>query len=194
MTTQQGCKCLEACARDLVLSPFYPECTTFKGLTLPVNGTATCGPGLFGQRSELNGLYWDYCTPLPSNLTQLDSSGVFNSNLTTFRGMFMYMFLASLVGVVVAYALVSVLLLVQLRSSASRAIVFLPVIGLCHATPSGAIFAALVSLMYLSIPYAIDGSTAIVLGLTMAAVVVWYAANRDSSKQEPFHAVEYAEM
>ena len=195
MATAQGCLCLDACARSLDLSPFAPQCETFRGPVLPINGTLTCPAGKFGTYSPLRDAYWDLCTAAASNFTLSDAQvGLFAAPLTTFRGMFTYIFFSSVVGTVAAYLLVACALLWTLRGSVPTAILCLPLAGCCHVCIPGAVFAAFVSLMYLSIPYAIDSGVAIVLGLTMAAVVLFFAFNRDQPRHKPAHAVEFAEM
>ena len=54
------------------------------------------------------------------------------------------------------------------------------------------VIAALLSLVYLSMPYAIDSTVAITLGLSLAAVVVFYAGNRGGGALRTWpHPVEY---
>ena len=195
MTTQLGCQCLNACARSLDLSPFAPECLTYYGRAPPANGTLTCAAGAFGTYSSLRDAYWDLCTAAAGNLSLAGvGAGVLSAQLTTFSGMFYVMFFSALAGVALAYLLVALALLWTLRGSVPCAVFCLPCMGCCHVLLPGAAFAAIVSLVYLSIPYAIDTGVAIVLGLTMAAVLLFFAFNRDQPRHKPAHAVEFAEM
>ena len=194
MATFTGCLCLDACGRSLDLSPFEDGCVTYYGAK-PPNGTLTCAPGAFGQYSGLRGAWWDFCVAAAGNLSLAGAgSGLLQEQLTTFRGMFQVMFFSALAGVALAYLLVMCALLWTLRGSVPRAVACLPLMGCCHALIPGAVFSAVVSLVYLSVPYAIDSGVAIVLGLTMAAVLLFSAFGRDQPRQKPAHAVEFAEM
>jgi hypothetical protein len=195
MTTQLGCLCLDACARTLDLSPFSPMCLTFRGPALPANGTRTCAVGGFGTYSALRDAYWDLCTAAAGNASLAGAAtDLLQTQLTTFGGMFFFMFFSALAGVALAYLLVAAALLWALRGSVPRAVMCLPCMGCCHVAIPGAVFSAIVSLVYLSIPYAIDLGVAVVLGLTMAAVLLFFAFNRDQPRHKPAHAVEFAEM
>ena len=67
-------------------------------------------------------------------------------------------------------------------------------VGSCHGLLVGAVGAALVSLLYLSIPYAISLNVAIAMGVSVAALLGFGALGRHSRKtgvgDEPLHASE----
>lgn len=203
MTTLSGCACLDACARTLDLSPFAPMCVTFYGAAAPANGTAGCAAGRFGQFDPLRAAFWEQCTAAASNATAADGAGSspLSVSLTSFSAMFSVMFFSSVGGVVAAHLLVAAALLwtlahreFRLMASVPSVLLAMAVAGVLHAALPAAVFAAFVALVYLSIPYAITSGVAIVLGLTLAGVLLFFAFNRDQPRKKPPHATEFNEL
>lgn len=204
LQTFASCPCLDYCSRTLDF-PFTPVCSTFFGATPPTNQTLCSSYGFF---SPIRNSWLDYCTVLSvSSTAGYGQGGVLPALLTDFPSMWLLMFFSTVVGVVGVYVLVGSYFVCRLagRGKLSRAgvlsvalrappaLLTLGLAGFCHAMAPGALFAATVALMYLSIPYAIGSDVAIVLGFTMAAVVLFFAFNRDQPRHKPLHASEYAE-
>ena len=84
-----------------------------------------------------------------------------------------------------------------LLTSPQRTFYWLPCIsalfGACHGVIVGDITAAVLAFLYLSIPYALDVSVAISLGLAVALFLTYSALGRQ--RQPPFsmHASEYSD-
>ena len=55
-------------------------------------------------------------------------------------------------------------------------------VGSCHGLVVGSVLAALISLLYLSVPYAIDLRLAVAMGVGVAALLAFGALGRHSRK------------
>jgi len=152
--------------------------------------------------------WWDYCTVSTNSLSStVRSNAFFDARLTTFSGMWLHMFGSTVMAVAGVYFIVGGLFVCKLagkgglsRSEALGVLLKSPPVllalglaGICHAALPGGLFAAVVALMYLSIPYDIGADVATVLGCTMASIVLFFAFNRDQPHHAPVHAVDYAE-
>ena len=60
------------------------------------------------------------------------------------------------------------------------------VLGALHGLVVGAPFAALLAFFYMALPYAIDVSVAISLGLALAGIAVFFAWSKDGLRTEVF--------
>jgi len=186
-TSESGCACLSSCARSID-SPFVKMCTTtLAGASSSANRTC-------GTYSALRNAFWEAC-----NSTSTESSAPSSSKpLTTFWGMWLHMCASAVGGVAGVYALVGLALVLRLARSAGdlhssapiknqliAGLVRSPLMwlgfvlaGAAHGLLPSASLAAIVSYIYLSMPYAIDTSVAIILGFTVAAVALFFAWNR----------------
>lgn len=198
-TSESGCPCISTCSRTID-SPFVKMCTTSEGPTANPALNRTCG-----SYSSIRNAYWEACniTSAACNITSAacadsTSSALPRVPLTTFADMWKYICVSAGGGVAAVYALVGLALLLLLARTAwdlpSSApmrgelvahlvrsplywLAFVLVGGL-HGFLPGASLAAILSYMYLSMPYAIDSSVAIILGLMVAAVALFFALNR----------------
>ena len=203
-----GCLCYSDCARTID-SPFNLICDTSVAATpIPKFNGTTCG-----VYNSLHGGYVDYCLYNSTAASGASwSSSIPIVTLTTFWGMWLYMCAAAVTGVSVVYALVGlalVLLLVRtardphspapIKARLTAGLVQSPLAwlafvlaGACHGLLPGALLAAILSFVYLCMPYAIDSAVAITLGLTVAAVVLFFACNRGGGEvRSKLHASIY---
>ena len=159
-----------SCGRTID-SPFEPRCIVSR--TFNVTG----GP-CDSEYSTSRAAYWQICTV---NVTGASAArtDTFVFPLTTFSLMFFYIALPAAVGVAVAYGVVGFVAALRGSTTPLKTTLWLPAaaaaIGSLHGILVGAPVAALLSLLYLSLPYAIDASVAIALGLSVAALVVFAA-------------------
>ena len=202
-TAEAGCPCLTACSRTID-SPFVKMCTTTSGPAPPVNSTVC---GVF---NAIRNAYWEACN---TTLTELGAStAVSFTTLSTFSAMWFYMCAAAVAGVGSVYALVGLALVLLLARTARdphspapirnlllAGLVRSPLAwlafvlaGACHGLLPGALLAAILSFVYLCMPYAIDSAVAITLGLTVAAVALFFACNRGGGEvRSKLHAAIY---
>lgn len=179
--TTSGCPCVGDCLRTLD-SLAQPWCTTSQE-RIPV-GTPGCGP----QFSPTLQAYWDYCEP---NVTSTQTSVA----LTTFSGMWTVMTISTVIAMSVVYAFAGCM--ATLLTSPQRTVYWLPccsaLVGACHGVLVGGVTSAILAYMYLSIPYALDSSVAISLGLAVSAFLIYAALGRQPRPPRPLHASEYTE-
>ena len=172
--TTYGCLCIGACERTID-SPFIPWCITSRTFN---STTGPCGSVYSTSRAA----YWQPCTVnVTGESTGGSSTIVFP--LTTFSSMFIYIASPAALGVAAAYGLVGLAAALRGSTTPLKTALWLPAaaaaIGGLHGIAVGAPVAALLSLLYLSLPYAIDASVAVALGLSVAALVVFAALSRD---------------
>ena len=175
-----GCACSAACART-VDSPLKPWCPTSG------NVSATCGLGFSVAYNTL----WDWCS-VDTNAT---GAGGAAPQLETFREMWSVM-TASAVTALAGVYLVAGCAAAALATGwppapdgeALLLWLWLPglaaLLGSCHAMLVGAVLAALLSLLYLSVPYAIDVRVAVAMGVGIAALLAFGALGRHARKSE----------
>lgn len=206
-STESGCTCLSDCSRTID-SPFVKRCTTSDS---PPSSSVNRTCGVF---SVLRNAYWDACNSTSGNTTAASSS--LDAPLITFWGMWLTM-CACAAGIVAGvYALVGLALVVQLartyyytaqdlhpsapiKNQLMAGLVRSPLLWLgfvlaggAHGLLPGASLAAVVAYMYLSMPYAINYSVAIVLGATVAAVALFFAWNRGGGAiRTKLHAAQF---
>ena len=170
-----GCLCLGECARTID-SPFKPWCVTSRGY----NGSATdaCGSTYSSARSA----YWAYCTVNITNAAAAGVSRIFFP-LTTFSSIFLYISVPAAAGVSAAYCFAGLVAAFRGSTAPLKTALWLPAAaaaaGALHGIVVGAPTAALIALLYLSLPYAIDAPVAVALGLSISALAVFSAINMD---------------
>jgi hypothetical protein len=120
--------------------------------------------------------YWDECTLV--NTT--GSTPVIT--LTTFESMWTYMTISTVGFTVLVYGTLGCAAAALTSARRSTAFLWLPAaaacVGGCQAFVVGAIFASIVSFMYLSMPYAIDDRVAVSMGLGLGLILVYASLGR----------------
>lgn len=171
-----GCPCTGPCQRSID-SPFQAWC--------PVAG-ANKTTGCVAYYSSRRGVKYDLCdTGNSTNTTNAQG-------LTTFSAMWWRMTFTCTGTVAAVYASAGLL---GAARSAVKAAVWLPAaagaFGALLGVFLGGVASALIAVVYLSIPYAIDGSVAIELGVALAVLILWASLARGQGGWSPPHAVEY---
>ena len=179
--TTSGCPCVTPCTRTID-SLAQPWCQTSAS---PVAASALgCGPSY----SPTLQAYWDYCQ---LNITSTPSDVV----LTTFPEMWSAMTISTVAAMSGVYAVAGCT--ATMLTSPQRTIYWLPcfsaMIGAFHGIFVGGISAMILAFLYLSIPYALDSSVAVSLGLAVAVFVTYSALGRHRRPALAMHASEYGD-
>jgi hypothetical protein len=170
-----GCLCLTTCERTID-SPIDPWCIT------SYNSSATCG-----SFSASRGAFWQTCTVGARTETTASSANPLFFPLKTFRAVFVYV-MVTCVGTVAAVYGAAGALAARGSSTPLKVLLWAPaagaVLGALHGLVVGAPFAALLAFFYMALPYAIDVSVAISLGLALAGIAVFFACSKDGLRTE----------
>ena len=172
-----GCLCLTACERTID-SPFVPWCVTSRKQT--ANATDACGSTWSTSRAA----YWSPCAVNATSAADGAAAGP-SRPLTTFFAMWSYICSAAVAGVAAPYAAAGLFAAARGARAPLKALLWVPaaaaLAGAAHGLLVGAPLAALLALLYLSLPYAIDATVAVALGLAIAALAVFVAVGRDGT-------------
>lgn len=186
--SKTGCVCLGNCDRTID-SPFTPWCyTSDHGITvMPDNGQQFCGRYSLARQA-----FWDECS---INVTTGGGGDTGSLHLSTFQDMWSYMTIAATAATAAGYCIMGCI--ASVVTSPRRTLWWLPIsaatLGGCHGFLIGSIFAAIVSFMYLSMPYAINVNVAVSLGMGVAVMLTYGGLGRYSRKAAAPHASEYEE-
>ena len=186
--TVLGCPCQLDCARTLN-SLTATWCVTL-GSPLNASLEGVC----YARWSPALVAYWDWCV---QNVTDVRPQNV----LTSLSGMWNAMTWAAAGGTAAAYGVAACGATLGRGALSRRAALWLPLsamaVGGCHGFCVGAVFALLLSFVYLGMPYAIDLSFAVALGVMLAALLAYAATGPQALsvaalvKTAP-HASEYS--
>ena len=181
--TLGGCECEGDCTRTI----------NFDSLTSPWCYTAAPGPNTScttARYSATTQRYWDYCSV---NATSTSTT----VQLTTLSSMWATMTFSTAAALAAVYGVAGCGAAALASAKSRRAIWWVPAaalaFGACQGLLVGGLFAVIVSLMYLSIPSALDLSVAISLGLGLASLLVFASLGRHHQPLVPPHASEYAD-
>jgi len=172
-----GCDCIGSCERT-VDSPFRPWCyTSERGLPAPSTSNLINITEIYCGRYSVSRLaYWDECIII--NTTGTSNQVV---QLQTFEEMWSYMTISIIGSMTFIYSFSSCLTLWYITPGSAIAI-FLPLsvglLGACQGFFIGAMFAAIVAFIYLSIPYAIDARVAISMGIGLSVLLSYTSLGR----------------
>lgn len=178
-TSTLGCQCVEECGRTI---DKWDEawCPTSE-VNPPANYT---GCGYWSPQLDL---FWDTCVPV-INGTSGDSV-----LLKTFPAMWTSITVSAVGTAASCFFLMG--LVASGCISPGKTLVWLPfitaLIGSCHALFVSAIFATILSFLYLSMPYAIDLSDGISFGVVLALLLVYASLGRQHAKMRPPHPSEF---
>lgn len=179
--TVSGCDCLSECARTID-SPFTPWCYTSPRPPEDDESIVYCG-----QYSPSRQAYWEECI-VPSGAIGTDK----NTHLTTFASMWITMTATTVVTTGAVYLIIGCYASIL---TAQRLLFWFPTvmfaIGTIHSLIFGGFFSVIMSFLYLSIPYAIDLSVGIALGIGMAMIILYRAMGRHYEKIASLHLAEY---
>lgn len=184
--TVEGCPCQSACSRTLDY-PDVPWCYTSPVPTdLTDNASlANCGR-YYSQKKHA---YWDACVVNTTNV------GQHTQTLDTLSGMWATMTVATTASCAAAYCIAGCI--ASGLISTKRTLLWLPgtalVLGACHGFGIGAVFAVIVSFMFLSIPYAVDFTTIVALGCGLAVLIVYSGLGRHYDRFVAPHTAEYTD-
>lgn len=142
-----------------------------------------CGSAFSTSRNY----WWDSCV---ENITASTSY-----YLTDFESMWTTITVSSTGTVATAYLIAGILASFM---TATRFLLWLPlvsaIIGGVLGFIIGSTFAVAISFLYLSIPYAIDFATAILLGVSLGLFLVYSSFGRQFGRYDTLHASEYVEF
>lgn len=201
-----GCPCVGSCERT-VDSPFNPWCyTSERGVEGPQSNnnnnnnadtntsqlspspSPSAPPRYCGWYSIRRSAYWSPC-----NIVNATSGQTPSVELETFSEIWVYITISCVSLTATAYVLFGCA--AGLRTSPRTTLWWLPwtagFVGICNGLIVAAPFAAIVSFLYLSIPYAIDSRVAVSMGLGLAILLVYSGFGRQHRKVTPLHASEY---
>jgi hypothetical protein len=181
-----GCLCIGTCERTID-SPFRPWCyTSQRGIVITIEDAAT----YCGRYSLARQAFWDECM---INTTTIEVSDTIY--LGTFDRMWSYITIAATAATAASYCIMGCA--AAIATSPRRTLWWLPcasvIFGGCHGFIVGAGFAAIVSFMYLSLPYEISVSVAVSLGIGVAALLTYGGLGRYRPLIKAPHASEYDE-
>lgn len=205
-----GCKCMGSCERT-VDSPFRPWCyTSDRGIPAPITDSSSSSSSTrtnttlvyCGRYSVSRQAYWDECIIV-------NSTGTIDQvvQLQTFEEMWSYMTISVVGSMALMYTCIGCVSLCWVTPGSGLA-VLLPLsaglFGACQGFFIGAMFAAIVAFIYLSIPYAIDARVAISLGIGLSILLAYTSLGRhytgsfrskrgSASSGGALHASEYVD-
>jgi hypothetical protein len=177
--TLGGCPCTGSCERTID-SPYIAWCATAKPPSWDSNSSdPTCATAVF---SASRNAYWENCL---QNLTGVETTTV----LTTFSEMWTYITASAVVASAAAYCLMgcAASLLTDPRSTLWWLPELAAVIGAVQGLLVGGVLSVLVSLVYLTMPYAIDRNVAVALGIAVATLISYSALGHYSPKRAQAH-------
>jgi hypothetical protein len=179
--SNQGCTCVSACGYSP--ATLAPWCQTS---TSPPAANATCG--FFSSPDDY---FWDYCT---QNTTSSAQSAAL---LRDFSSMWTAVAVPAVAVATVAAAAAGCAAVAHAAPPRAALLWALPaaaaLIGGCHALFVAAAVAAILAFFYLSMPYALELSVAVALGVALGLLLVYASLGRQHAEKHTRHPSEFSE-
>ena len=179
-----GCPCMGRCSRT-VDNPYYAWCITSPE---PIDNTPNNTLLYCGQYDDSRRAYTDACI--------VNTTGAATANtISDFNGLWTTMTISTTLACAAAYGIAGCI--ASALISAKKTMWWLPAaavgLGACQGFCIGAVFAVIASFLFLSIPYAMEWSTVVALGIGLAVLIVYGALGRHYDKIVVPHVSEYAD-
>ena len=179
-----GCPCLGACARTIDI-PTSPWCFTSP---VPTDDTPNNTALYCGSYDPDRVAYRDYCvvnTTGAATVRTIDNLPELWATMTV----------STTLAVAAAYGIAACA--ASILISTKRTIWWLPIsaigMGAAQGFSVGAVFAVIVSFLFMAIPYAVEWSTVVALGIGLACLIVYSGMGRHYSVVVAPAAAEYAD-
>ena len=177
--SNSGCTCLGDCG--------YSVGSLSAWCAVNASAAAPCGYEVTGPPAY----WWDYCTP---NVTAAAASSPL---LADFSSIWTAVAVPAVALATAAAAGAGCAAAANAAPPRGALLWLLPaaaaLVGGCQALFVAAVFAACIAFLYLSMPYALELSVAVSLGVALAAVLIYASLGRQYAERRPPHPSEFAE-